>query len=399
MDPLTIARMGAWDPRYPRHRVVDAGAAAAGLRIVGRPAARRGARRLADVLRGPLPPQVRAVLVPEFCHKDVAAAAWRAARAGVPLLFDPLVGRVETRVVDRGDASPRSVDAAVTRVVDRVTLSLPDLVVADTAEHADYLATLARPGQRFAVVPVGYDERHFDPSRASGGADGARAVRPSGTHGTAAPTGERGAPPPDPHPGVGVRVLFYGSFVPLHGADVIVAAAARLRGRRDIRFELVGGGQTLERARAVARAESLENVRFSPRVPFEALPSRIAAAHVCLGIFGAGEKARRVVPNKVYQCMGMARAVVTGDTPAVRGAFRDGVDVVLVRPGDPDALAEAVAWLADDARAREAIARAGHAAVRARFTSVHVARAMRAAVEAAIDGRAPGTGARGGRAR
>ncbi len=356
METLTVARMGAWDPAYPRHRVIDAGARSAGLRVVGRPAPRRGPRRAAAVAGARVPREARAVVVPEFCHRDVAPAAWVAARARVPLVFDPLVGRYETRVVDRGDASPQSLDAAIVRLVDRVTLSLPDLVVADTPEHADYFASLARPGQRFAVVPVGYDERVFDPERVGGA--------------------------PAANDGPGVTVLFYGSYVPLHGAEVIVRAAARLRGRGDVRFVMLGGGQTFERARREAE-RSGARVRFEPRVPFDALPARIARADLCLGIFGSGEKARRVVPNKVYQCMGMRRAVITADTPAVRAWFRDGHDLVTVPPGDARALADAVAWLADDAAARERIARAGFETARRRFASPAVAQAFRRAVEAA----------------
>ena len=65
---------------------------------------------------------------------------------------------------------------------------------------------------------------------------------------------------------------------------------------------------------------------------------RVVAEHdVCLGIFGTGPKALRVVPNKVFQGAAAGCAVVTSDTAPQRRLLGDAA--VLVPPGDPAALA------------------------------------------------------------
>jgi len=69
-----------------------------------------------------------------------------------------------------------------------------------------------------------------------------------------------------------------------------------------------------------------------------------------LGLLGDTGKAWRVVPGKVYQAACAGRAIVTADTPAIRTAFEPD-EVVLVPPGDPDALAGALRELIKD-RAR-----------------------------------------------
>jgi glycosyltransferase involved in cell wall biosynthesis len=282
--------------------------------------------------------------VPEFRHKDVPLA-WALARlTGKVCVFDPLVSRYDTRVHDRGDADRGGLQAMHNRNLDRITMSLPDLVLADTREHAAYYAAeLAAPDTRIRVLEVGYDDEVFQPA------------------------------PQPPADGV-VRVLFYGSYLPLHGADVIVDAATRLRSHGHIRFELVGGGQTFGEVERAVRARALDNVTLTPRVELSTLPSRIGAAAICLGIFGRTAKAARVVPNKVYQCMGMERVVVTADSPAVRESFADGRDVVLVPGGDGAALSQAILSLAADPDRRRQIAEAAGARARRDFSPVPIAR-------------------------
>ena len=68
------------------------------------------------------------------------------------------------------------------------------------------------------------------------------------------------------------------------------------------------------------------------------LPALVADHDVCLGIFGRGDKALRVVPNKVFQGAASGCAVVTSDTAPQRRALGD--CAVLVPPGDPEALAD-----------------------------------------------------------
>ena len=72
----------------------------------------------------------------------------------------------------------------------------------------------------------------------------------------------------------------------------------------------------------------------------------VADHDVCLGIFGRGDKALRVVPNKVFQGAAAGCAVVTSDTAPQRRAL--GACAVLVPPGDPEALAGALRDLAAD---------------------------------------------------
>jgi glycosyltransferase involved in cell wall biosynthesis len=89
------------------------------------------------------------------------------------------------------------------------------------------------------------------------------------------------------------------------------------------------------------------------------------------------------VPNKVWQAMAGARPVITADTPAAREVLRDGVEALLVPPGDAGALARALRRLAADAGLR---ARMG-AAARARYEELGTPQAVASRLRAALERR------------
>jgi glycosyltransferase involved in cell wall biosynthesis len=349
-----VCLFGAFDPRYPRNSVIRLGLERIGVPVF---TCRTGTKRkvstrypvlLARYLR--MEKHFDVVLVPEFRHKDVPLAAWLSRATGKLCVFDPLVSRYDTKIHDRGDAADKTFQAWHNRNIDRWSMSLADLVLADTSAHAEYYAReLAPPDASIRVLPVGYDDVAFV--------------------GTGPEPVDRGGP---------VRVVFFGNYLPLHGVETIVRAAAIMKGDAGVEFELIGGGQTYPGVERFVRAEGLDNVTLTPRVPTDELPARVARASVCLGVFGGTDKALRVVPNKVFQCMGMDRPVVTARSPAVLEHFRDGVEVALVPPADPVALAAAIRRLVSDAGARRAMGAAAGRVVRERFSAPRIAESFAA---------------------
>ena len=104
------------------------------------------------------------------------------------------------------------------------------------------------------------------------------------------------------------------------------------------------------------------NVEHLAWIEYERLPDELRRAGCALGIFGTTAKAQRVIPNKVFQALACGVPVVTADTPAARELLADGESALLVPPGDPDALADAVRRLAADEELARRIATGGRAA-------------------------------------
>ena len=142
--------------------------------------------------------------------------------------------------------------------------------------------------------------------------------------------------------------MFYGQFIPLHGMPTI-ARAASLCADNTIRWEVIGDGQDATRFRALLASYGPSQLHWTPWVPYQELIHRIHRADVCLGIFGTSNKALRVIPNKVFQILAAGRALISADTEAVRELLQPGPGIILVPPGDAEALAAAIV----DMRARD----------------------------------------------
>lgn len=344
---------GGYDPAYPRNAVIRKGLGKNGAgvrecRVSPRhkfwaryPQLAARFRRGTDIL-----------FVPEFCQKDVPAAAFLARLWGKKVIFDPLVSRFETKIIDWGWKPADSPAAWWNRRIDAAAFSLADLVLADTSAHKDYYCgEFGLALSKVEVLPIGYDDELYRP--VDGSAGPLDAARSNGKF----------------------DVLFFGSFVPLHGAEVIAEAARLVAGTDpNIRFTFIGGGRTL--AKAKDAAAGLENVVFIERLPEADLRTRIAAADVCLGIFGRTEKAGRVVPNKIFQSMGIGKPVITARTPAIEEFFRDGAEIRLCDEPRAETLAAAVLEMKGDPALRDRIARAGLALVQERFSAAAIGKRL-----------------------
>jgi glycosyltransferase involved in cell wall biosynthesis len=176
-----------------------------------------------------------------------------------------------------------------------------------------------------------------------------------------------------------LRLLFFGQFSPLHGVEVIVAAARLLEERGvDVEWTLVGRGQVSARIDADLAGRAVRSVRRIDWVPFEQLGGLIAGSDVCLGIFGTTRKGAVTLQNKTFQALAVGRHVLTADTPAMRELLEEAPSVhsgvTLIAAGDPAALADAVERLALDwaaGRAPESLSFAfGPESVARQFESV-----------------------------
>ena len=151
MKPVCF--FGAYDPAYPRNRILREGLRQAGVEVLEarvrerRVLFRYPALALAFARRAR---RAGCVLVPEFRHKDMPLARWLA--GGRRLVFDPLVSRHDTLVGDWGLHAPDSFQARWNLAIDRAALGRADLVLCDTWAHGALFETLGVPRAR--LVPL-----------------------------------------------------------------------------------------------------------------------------------------------------------------------------------------------------------------------------------------------------
>lgn len=344
MNDKTILWWGRFDPEYSRNRIVRQALCDLGWTLIDFHPRFSRLGNLEAHLRLKATPCL--VWVPCFRQRDVLAAARWARRKGISLLFDPLISAYDKQVFERGKFSPES--SAARRLLDweRRCFAQADTVLADTQLHAAYFRdVLLTPETDITIVPVGAEENLFKP--------------------------QQGNPPNRNY----VEVLFYGSFIPLQGPQVIIEAARLTQDHPEIHWHLVGNGPL--RKDCETRAAGLANLVFEDWIPYAELPARIHRADILLGVFGATPQAGRVIPNKVYQAMACAKPIVTRSSDAYPNPLQsDNQGIYWIAPGDTDALADAVSHLADQPEVRADLGHVAYASYQRFFSTETIRSAL-----------------------
>lgn len=289
-----------------------------------------------------------AVVLAEF-NQGLAPLAWLLARgARVPLVVDFFVSLYDTAVLDRGLLRPDRPRARWRMLSDKAALRLADRFLIDTWQHGEhYRAQLDADLSRARLIPIGAPERDCHPT-----------------------------PLPERAPGRPLTVLYFGSYIPFHGVEHVIAAARQLRDDPRFRFVLVGDGQTLAANRADYAADPSGNLGFRGWVAQEEVPALIAEADVCLGVFGTQPKTQRVITNKVWQCLASGRPVITADGPAPRSVTEDGRHCLLVPPGDTDAIVAALRTLAGEPDHAQELSKLAAELVREEYSTAPLGRQL-----------------------
>lgn len=163
-----------------------------------------------------------------------------------------------------------------------------------------------------------------------------------------------------------VVVGFTGSLKPWHGVELLVEAVGRASARSSLGLLIVGDGpgrQTVERA--VAQLPGTVPTAMTGAVPLRAVPGYLAAMDVAVAPYLPTE-AFYFSPLKVAEAMASHVPVIASDFPPVRELL--GESGVLVPPGHPAALADAIVALAADAADRRRRAADGWARAVARLS-------------------------------
>jgi len=143
-------------------------------------------------------------------------------------------------------------------------------------------------------------------------------------------------------------VMYSGNVGLSQDLETLVEAAALLRDEPSIVFAIVGEGASKRRLREQAAALGLLNVRFLPYQDRDDLSDSLGAADLHVVGLKRG-LAGFVVPSKLYGILAAGRPFIAAVEPGAEPATvaEDHDCGVRVEPGDPRALADAIASLRD----------------------------------------------------
>lgn len=214
-----------------------------------------------------------------------------------------------------------------------------DRIVVVTDSFRERLVARGVSASKLAVVKNGVDLARFEPApretalRAELGWNDCTIVAYVGTHGMA------------------------------HGLGAVLDAAKRLAARTDVKLLFVGEGAERSKLEARAREERIDNVRFLGPLPRERMPEVYATADVCLVPLRKTELFTTVLPSKIFEILAMERPIVLSVAGEARELVERSGGGVFVPPEDVEAMASAIAELADDRDRRARMGREGRAYV------------------------------------
>ncbi|TSC94871.1 MAG: hypothetical protein Athens101410_717 [Parcubacteria group bacterium Athens1014_10] len=226
-----------------------------------------------------------------------------------PVVLDAFISFYDCMIFDRKLYSEKSLKAKIYYFLDWHSCCLADAILLDTEEHINYFVkTFHLPEKKFYRVYIGAEDEIFYPL-------------------------------PKKEGNKKFVVHFHGTFIPVQGVQYIIKAAKILEKEDDIVFNLIGKGQTFKEVKRLAEELDCKNINFLGKIDYQKLPEYISLGNVCLGSFGDTEKAKRVVANKVYECLAMAIPVINGDAPAMKVNLEDKKHCLYCRLGDEKDLA------------------------------------------------------------
>ena len=160
------------------------------------------------------------------------------------------------------------------------------------------------------------------------------------------------------------------------GQDEFIRAAERVhRTRPDARFVVVGGTGYGEEGLLEGLREQAATAGLAEVLRFTGERDDIPAVMDALDVFVLPSTRPDPFPGVVLEAMAAARPVIAYAHGGPVEAVQDGLTGILVKPGDPSALADAVIGLVDDRGLREVIGAAGRARVEDRFSREEFRRA------------------------
>ena len=138
----------------------------------------------------------------------------------------------------------------------------------------------------------------------------------------------------------------------------------------DIIFVLIGDGKDKPALQDLAKDIALNNLFFIPPAPKNYMPEVLAAADVCIAILKPVPLYATVYPNKVFDYMAAGRPVAL----AMEGVIREVVETaeagIAVPPGDPNALADTLSYLANHPQERIRMGIKGNKYVKEHFNRI-----------------------------
>jgi glycosyltransferase involved in cell wall biosynthesis len=158
--------------------------------------------------------------------------------------------------------------------------------------------------------------------------------------------------PCEPPRGKAITLGFVGFLRTWHGMDTVISLLSEIRSRHDLRLVIVGDGPAVpELVRQVSALQLDDKVEFLGLVPRDRVAGVIRSFDIAL----QPRCVPYASPLKLFEYMGLGRAIIAPDQPNIREILAHERNALLFEPNDSSSLREAIVRLAADASLRRAL--------------------------------------------
>lgn len=157
-------------------------------------------------------------------------------------------------------------------------------------------------------------------------------------------------------------VLYIGSLsTASHPVDILIEAQRRVfRLRPNVKLLIVGGGEDLDRLRNLSITLGLQDsVVFTGKVPQSKVPLYYHLASISVDPVYDNEAARGRCPLKLFESWASGTPFISGDVGDRKQLIGDPPAGYLIKPGDPDALADGLLFLLNNPNICDAFSERG----------------------------------------
>lgn len=115
-----------------------------------------------------------------------------------------------------------------------------------------------------------------------------------------------------------IHLGWVGAIIPLHGIDEIIKCAEIVK-NENIKFHIIGNGPNneLKQIENTINFLGLNNVVLYNELDFEKTMDVLSNCDICLGIFGKSDKAKSVIPFKLFDYLYLNKPIITQYSDAV----------------------------------------------------------------------------------
>lgn len=326
---LTVCYFGIYNPSFSRNRVYLKGLRMAGVHIVECCDAAPGLRKFWNLFwkHRTLKKSYDVMVVGYPGHLSVIFARLITRK---PIVLDASCSFYESEILSRDAFRMLPGRRMWAHLLDWWANKSANLILVESeAQREYYVQTLKVRATRCVCLYTGVDEEEF-------------------TYDPTVPKRPR------------FTAIFRGRITPEAGVPVVVEAA-RLLADKDVDIIIVGFGFGQA---AQEFAHSIQNpppnlTVISKHLPLSELLALMQSCHVGLGQFGVHPRLSRTIPHKVYESFALHLPIVTAQTAPIQELLVGGVSALLIVPGNPRALADALLSLQKDVQLRERLASAG----------------------------------------